>query len=77
VPAGTLDDDAWDDLLSFELAQSLYAQALNDPAKRDALLGEAGSLLDSTVPEVKQAHDVRRMRQWVESALHGKVAGGA
>jgi tetratricopeptide (TPR) repeat protein len=61
--------DQW---LPIELAQGLYAQALSEPARREALLHEAASLLDSAPAEIRPLHDIRLMRQLVGSALHGK-----
>ena len=62
--------DQW---LPMELALSLYAQALSEPAKRDALLHEAGSLIDAVPAEIRPVRDVRLLRQFIESALHGKT----
>jgi hypothetical protein len=62
--------DQW---LPIELAQGIYAQALSEPARREALLREAASLLDSAAAEIRPLHDVRLLRQLVESALHGKA----
>jgi hypothetical protein len=61
--------DQW---LPLERALGLYAQALSDPAKREALLHEATSLLDSAPSEIRPLHDTRLLRQLIESALHGK-----
>jgi hypothetical protein len=61
--------DQW---LPLELAQALYAQALSQPARREALLREAAALLDSAPAEMRPLHDTRLLRQLVESALHGK-----
>jgi tetratricopeptide (TPR) repeat protein len=62
--------DQW---LPIELAQGIYAQALSEPARREALLREAASLLDSAAAEIRPLHDVRLLRQLVESALHAKA----
>jgi hypothetical protein len=61
--------DQW---LPIELAQGLYAQALSEPSKRETLLREAASLLDSAPAEIRPLHDIRLLHQLVESALHGK-----
>jgi hypothetical protein len=57
--------DAW---VSQELAAALYAEALAEPAKRAALLHEAGALLDGLSPEVRATHGVRLWRTWVRQA---------
>jgi hypothetical protein len=47
------------------LASALYVQALTDPARRGALLGEAQRLLDGLAPEVRATRDAQLWRQWV------------
>ncbi|HVH82941.1 MAG TPA: hypothetical protein VM713_01370, partial [Steroidobacteraceae bacterium] len=55
--------DAW---VPYELAGALYAQALAEPARRQALLHEAAVLIDGLASELKPLHDVRRLRGSVE-----------
>jgi hypothetical protein len=50
------------------LASALYVQALTDPARRGALLGEAQRLLDGLAPEVRATRDAQLWRQWVRQA---------
>jgi hypothetical protein len=54
--------DVW---IPYELAGALYAQALAEPAQRDAALKKAALLLSSLPPRLQDLHDVRRWRQWV------------
>ena len=60
--------DRW---LPFELAGSLYAQALAEPARRAALLGEAAALLESLSAELRPLRDVRLWRERVQKAQQG------
>ncbi|MFZ1099839.1 MAG: hypothetical protein WAN26_10620, partial [Steroidobacteraceae bacterium] len=57
--------DAW---LPQELAASLYAQALADPAHRAALLRESAGLIDGLTPQVRAVHDVQLWRGWIREA---------
>lgn len=62
--------DRW---VPIELAMELYAQALSDPAHRDALLHESSALLDAAPASIRALHDIQLWRQRVESALHGRT----
>ena len=53
VPVSTLDDDAWEDLLSFKGA---------------ALLREAAGLVDGLPPTLRALHDVRLWRDLILTA---------
>jgi tetratricopeptide (TPR) repeat protein len=58
--------DQW---LPYELAGALYVEALTAPAQRQALLHEAGSLLDAEPATIRALHDTRQWRQRIETAL--------
>jgi tetratricopeptide (TPR) repeat protein len=58
-----------------ELAAALYAQALCDPGKRTALLGEAANLIDGLSPEVRSTHEAQRWRARIQKAQQGRLAG--
>ena len=60
--------DRW---LPFELAGSLYAQTLAEPAGRAALLGEAAVPLESLSAELRPLRDVRLWRERVHKAQQG------
>ena len=51
-----------------ELATTLYAQSLSDPAHRDALRKEAAVLNDSVPAEMRA---LRSVRQWSERIARG------
>ena len=57
-----------------ELARTLYAQALIEPAKRAALLREAASLLDSVPAQMRALHSVQLWRERVRAAMHEPAA---
>ena len=57
--------------MPYELAGALYAQALAELARRQALLHEAAVLIDGLASELKPLHDVRRLREAVDKALRG------
>jgi tetratricopeptide (TPR) repeat protein len=57
-----------------ELARTLYAQAIIEPANRAALLREAASLLDSVPAQVQALRSVQLWRVRVGEALHGVAA---
>ena len=61
--------DRW---VPFELACSLYVEALSDHSRRAALLHEAAGLMDSLAPEMGVVKDVQwwraRMREARQTA---------
>jgi hypothetical protein len=63
-----------DQQLRFELARTLYAQAIIEPANRAALLREAASLLDAVPPQMQALRSVQLWRVRVREALHGIAA---
>jgi hypothetical protein len=58
--------DQW---LPVELAGALYAQALTDKERAASLLHEAAALVDSVVPAVRAAHDVRLWRERIAAGV--------
>ncbi len=60
--------DRW---LPFELAGSLYAQALAEPAKRAALLHEAAALIENLSGQLRPLRDVRLWRERIQKAQRG------
>ena len=56
--------DVW---VPYELARSLYAQALAEPTRREALLKKAGALLNGLSPRLQNLHEVRQWKQRVAS----------
>ncbi len=57
-----------------ELARTLYAQAVIDPAHRAALLREAASLLDSLPAPMQGLRSVRLWREHVRDAMRTATA---
>ena len=57
--------DQW---LPLELAGALYAEALSDPARRAALLGEAAALVNGLSPQLRTVYDVRQWRERIRQA---------
>ena len=55
-------------LVGLTLASALYAQALAEPAQRDALLQEASGLLDSLPPQMRT---LRSTTIWRERIAQG------
>jgi hypothetical protein len=57
-----------------ELARTLYAQSVIEPANRAALLREAASLLDSVPAPMQALRSVQLWRARVREAMHGVTA---
>jgi hypothetical protein len=57
--------DRWQ---GFELACALYADALAEPKKSEALLREAAALLDGLPPTIQAIHDVRQWRNRIRQS---------
>jgi len=57
-----------------ELARTLYAQSVIEPANRAALLREAASLLDSVPAQMQALRSVQLWRARVREAMHGVTA---
>ena len=57
--------DQW---LPLELAGALYAEALSDPARSAALLGEAAALVNGLSPQLRTVYDVRQWRERIRQA---------
>ncbi|HEY4369997.1 MAG TPA: hypothetical protein VGN07_22380 [Steroidobacteraceae bacterium] len=70
LPAATLDEDAWDDLLSFieerRVIPIVDAQALTDPQQHAALLQEAAILVDALPASVRVLNETRRWRNRIQ-----------
>jgi len=64
-------DDQWQRI---ELGSALYAQALAEPAQRDALLKEAATLVASVPAEMQPLKSVRLWRERIAEAQRGKTA---
>jgi hypothetical protein len=60
--------DQW---LPLELAGALYAEALSDPARSAALLGEAAALVNGLSPQLRTVYDVRQWRERIQQAQSG------
>ena len=60
-----------------ELARTLYAQAIIEPANRAALLHEAASLLDAVPPQMQVLRSVQVWRVHVREAMRGVAATGS
>ena len=58
----------------FELARTLYAQAVIEPPNRLALLREAAALLDAVPAEMRTLHSVALWRQRIRAASHPAAA---
>ncbi len=65
-------DDQWQHV---ELGSALYAEALAEPVKRDALLTEAATLIASVPAEMRQLRSVRLWRERIAEAQRGRAAG--
>jgi hypothetical protein len=63
--------DRWQPL---ELAAALYAEALTDPQRRQALLQEAEGLVDHLGEPIRPLHDVRLWRERIREAQQGQAA---
>ena len=59
-----------------ELARTLYAQAIIEPAKRAALLREAATLLDAVPPQMQGLRSVQLWRVRVREAARAVAAAG-
>ncbi len=60
--------DQW---LPVELAGALYTEALSDPARSAALLGEAAALVNGLSPQLRTVYDVRQWRERIRQAQAG------
>ena len=60
----------------FELARTLYAQAIIEPANRAALLREAASLFDAVPPQMQALRSVQLWRARAGEAARGIAAAG-
>lgn len=58
--------DVW---VPYELAGTLYAQSLAEPAQRARLLSRSATLLRGLAPPLQKLQDVRWLRQWVAQAM--------
>jgi hypothetical protein len=65
-----------DQQLHFELARTLYAQAIIDPAHRIPLLHQSAALLDSVPAQMQALRSVQLWRTRVNAALRAAAARG-
>jgi hypothetical protein len=55
-------------LLRVEIAETLLVEALTDPARRAALLREAGAMIDATPATIRSQVEVQQIRERIRAA---------
>jgi hypothetical protein len=57
-----------DEMLRIDIAETLLVEALTDPARRAALLREAGAMIDATPATIRSQVEVKQIRERIRAA---------